>query len=442
MFRFLRVFFLLPLFYTSFLMAETASQRPVVLIVGTRPEAIKMVSLYRHLKHDGVNVVLCSTGQHAELLDNAFSSCGMEPDIRLNIMRNGQDLFHITTAVLEKTKNLFKEINPAMVVVQGDTTSAMSAALAAFYLDIPVAHVEAGLRTNKIRAPFPEEFNRRLIGMLATYHFTVTPEGSANLINEGVPTEQIHCVGNTVVDALYQTKQRIESGSIAPSADLSDLIAEVRQRQQKTLLPNVASALHKTKQQLESGAAIPSFDLKELIAKLHQTQQRILLLTVHRRESFGSSQYAIFNAIKQVLQRNPSLHVIYLRHPNPAIYNSIQQTGLYTLPNISIHEPVSYIDMVYLLNQADAVVTDSGGLQEEAVSLKKPVFVLRNETDRPEGITAGGAILVGVQHNVIVDAIENWMDGSLKMLTPTSVYGDGYAGARIAHIIKSHLAQE
>jgi UDP-N-acetylglucosamine 2-epimerase (non-hydrolysing) len=322
----------------------------------------------------------------------------LEPDYRLNIMKQEQDLFYITQSVLEKTKQLFKELNPSMVIVQGDTTSAVSAALAAYYLKIPVAHVEAGLRTYNRYRPFPEEMNRRLISQLSTYHFTPTKLASQALISEGFCEKNIFCTGNTVVDALWKIKQRIEKGELKPSESLQNLISYHR-----------------------------------------QAGHQIFLLTAHRRESLENGLGDIFSGVKTALQRYPALQIIYPKHPNPLIQTVLKQAQLESESNISILPPLDYCDMVYLLINVDGVLTDSGGIQEEAISLNKPTLVLRKETDRPEGVIAGIATLVGTDTEAILAGIDRLMSNNFHVTADLSIYGDGAASEYIAKIIKNHL---
>lgn len=380
-------------------LANIFGQSPIVLVVGTRPEAIKMVPIYQELKQRNLPVVLCSTGQHAELLDSVFDLFDITPQCHFNIMKPGQNLTYITVEVLEKSQELFNELKPALIVVQGDTTSALSAALAAFYARIPVAHVEAGLRTNNLSSPFPEEVNRRILTLLADYHFAPTEEAVHTLLNEGVDPTRVFHTGNTIVDALFNIMNKIEVGELLPSPELVGILKEQQEKQHRTLL-----------------------------------------LTAHRRESFGEGLMQIFSAIKSALNRYPNLHVIYPVHPNPAIQRLLKQMDMEHLPNLSLLPPLPYHDLVYLLHHVDGIATDSGGIQEEGVSLNKPVFVLRNETDRPEGVSRGTAFLVGTKKEAILDRIAQFMDGTLFTKTPdSSIYGDGSAAERIANILEKAL---
>jgi UDP-N-acetylglucosamine 2-epimerase (non-hydrolysing) len=372
-------------FYTFFLCAE----QPIVMVVGTRPEAIKMAPVYYALKKEGLPVLLCSTGQHNEMLNEVLDLFAIEPDVEFEIMKPGQDLFHINTTVLEMSKELFLNVHPRLVMVQGDTTTAMAAAMAAFYLHIPVAHVEAGLRSGNRQRPFPEEINREIISLVATYHFAPTARAMAQLLREGVDREKIYCTGNTVVDALYSIiEQKLE----------------------------------------------PSEQVRSFIEK----GQKTLLLTAHRRESFDSGLFHIFMAMKKAHDKYPNLSIIYPVHPNPAIRKVLDEVHLDECERITLVPPVVYKDLVYLLNHVDGVATDSGGIQEEAVSLNKPVIVLREETDRPEAIEEGFGFLVGTCEDRILKGIDQIMANPEAFAkSSVSVYGDGRAAARIARILKN-----
>ncbi len=370
---------------------------PVLLVVGTRPEGIKMIPVYIALKEEQIPVLLCSTGQHTDLLEDIFAAFSVEPDFRFNIMKPGQDLFYITTTVLDKMKMILQEIKPSLVIVQGDTTSAMAAALAAFYLKIPVGHVEAGLRTGNINAPYPEEMNRTFISLIASYHFAPTALSVNNLLKEHIDPTTIFCVGNTVVDALAMMSETI--------------------RAKENLI---------------------SKELEETISWCKKNNKKIVLLTAHRRESFDIGLVSIFRAIQYLLQEHSDLAIIYPMHPNPIIKRKFLETDLNHCANIFVTAPLNYTDMIYLLNNVDFVATDSGGIQEEAVSLGKPVLVLRNETDRPEGVLYGAAQLVGTDTQTIIDSCN-------RLLTDTpskgysTIYGDGTASKKIAKIVTSLL---
>lgn len=392
-----KLLFVLTVWFSALISICYANEKPVVLIIGTRPEAIKMLPVYKALKQAQISTLICSTGQHAELLDSVFTLFDVKPDFDLKIMKPGQDLFYITETVLAKTKELFLKLNPALVIVQGDTTSAMAAAMSAFYLKIPLAHVEAGLRTGNMLAPFPEEMNRRVISLLASYHFAHTKMAASQLISENIAADRIFCTGNTVVDALYSIRDKIQNGEIDPSPLLKSTV---------TIQKNQG--------------------------------HRILLLTTHRRESFDGGILQILSAVKEALIRHPELYVIYPWHPNPAIQSIIKEIELEKIPNLFMVPPVSYQDMVYLISSVDGVLTDSGGIQEEGVSLNKPVLILRNETDRPEGLSST-AVLVGTNKARILQEIELLIQKNFMSSGDASVYGDGHASEYIAEIIKSHV---
>lgn len=383
-----------------FLQAEFG---PVMVIIGTRPEAIKMIPVYEALKKEKVPVLLCCTGQHVDLVNEIFALFKIEPDYSLNIMKHGQNLSYITESILNKTTALFQKLSPSLVVVQGDTTTAMSAALSAYYCKIPVAHVEAGLRTYNIYAPFPEEVNRQLISRIATLHFSPTALASDRLQAEGIPKENIYETGNTVVDTLYMMKNKINAGLISPSKEIRHMVEEIKKK-----------------------------------------KQFFFLLTAHRRESFDGGLENIMDTLYNYLMLHPNLIILYPVHPNPIIREIIEKTKLKLLSNMRLFSPLSYHDLVYLLLECDAVLTDSGGIQEEAISLNKPTLVLRNETDRPEGLEDGIARLVGTDPVLIVEGIDAILTSSKKPInTPScSPYGDGHASDRIAQIIKSFLTHQ
>lgn len=371
---------------------------PAILVVGTRPEMIKMAPVYWELKRLGIPTRLCSTGQHVDLLQELFQIFQLQPDDCLQVMRPGQDLAYVTSAVLEKTTQLFRQIRPSVVVVQGDTASAFAAALAAFYLQIPVAHVEAGLRSGNWIKPFPEEMNRRAISLMSSLHFAPTERSCDILLREGISPERIFCTGNTVVDTLHWMVQALETGAQKPNPSLQRFMQEARQNGQK-----------------------------------------ILLLTAHRRESFHGGIEQIFAAIRELLLQDPTITVFYPAHPNPAIQQAIAQAGLTNLPQLHLLPPLPYTDLVYLLHAADAVATDSGGVQEEAMSLGKRVAVLRGETDRPEGLEEGLARLTGCSKTAIVEAIYWLLSPPSQEVHPLSGYspfGDGRAGERIGRVLQ------
>ncbi len=381
-------------------MVET-KESPVLLIIGTRPEGIKMAPVYRALKRAGIPTVVCSTMQHNQLLTEVLDLFEITPDISLNIMRSGQDLFYLTQAVLQKTKETFLAVQPSLILVQGDTTSSMAAAMAAFYLGIPIGHVEAGLRTDDIQVPFPEEMNRRLISMISTYHFAPTPAAVANLLAHGIARETIFCTGNTVVDALHSIQEKINTRSVSIRSDIKDRV---------------------------------------MLSK--QKGRDIVLLTVHRRESFNGPIERILRVVKEWAVEHPDTEWFYPYHPNPQVVKAIRNVGLMDMPNLYLCEPVSYKELVYLLDAATYVLTDSGGIQEEAISLGKPVLVLREKTERMEGILIGGAYVVGSDPEAIRAGME-WAASYPRRVKRevSQVYGDGHAAERIVAFIQAKYDQ-
>ncbi len=367
-----------------------ASPRPILLIAGTRPEAIKLALLSKELDLLKIPTLFCTLGQHAELLDDALRSFQVEPDIVCKIMKPGQDLFHVTSRSLMEAQKVFRKVQPSMVVVQGDTTTAMASALAAFYMKIPIAHVEAGLRTPSIQRPFPEELNRRMISLVADLHFAPTEKAAKRLLKEGVPKDSVFSTGNTVVDALFWVRKQIELGKIRVNKDLFDTIVK-----QKKL------------------------------------QRKLMLLTAHRRESFGEGLVSIFRAMRRALQEHNDLFILFPMHPNPAIREAFEASELSYAANLLHLPPLSYHDLVFALDSADIVATDSGGIQEEAASLNKHVMVLRKETDRPEA----HLVLTGTDEEKILRGIRQMMrtKQTADRMLP---YGDGLASRRISLIIQ------
>ncbi len=381
-------------------MAEI-TESPVLLIIGTRPEGIKMAPVYHALKRAGIPTLICSTMQHTQLLHEVFELFDITPDITLNIMRQGQDLFYVTQAVLQKTKEVFLSVHPSLVVVQGDTTSSMAASLAAFYLNIPIAHVEAGLRTDDVKLPFPEEMNRRMISMISTYHFAPTPAAVANLLAHGVRREQIFCTGNTIVDALHNIREKIQTKAVTIRADI-----------------------------------------KERVELARQEGKEIGLLTVHRRESFNGPIDQILKTVKQWIAEHPETTWFYPFHPNPAVIDAVRNAGMDDIPNLYMCEPVNYKDLVYLLDAATYVLTDSGGIQEEVVSLGKPVLVLREKTERMEGVLIGLARVVGSDPAAIMAGLE-WLASHKRTVqsSVSQVYGDGHAAEKIVAFVQAQYDQ-
>lgn len=367
-------------------------QGPVMMVVGTRPEAIKMASVYEACKEAQIPTFFCSTGQHKDLLQRELSFFGIQPDLELAVMKPGQDLLFTFQTIVLQLGELFQKVHPCCVLVQGDTTTAFAAALAAFYQQIPVGHVEAGLRSGKREAPFPEEMHRRLITQVASLHFAPTQIAFDRLCQEGIDPQSVYLTGNPGIDACLQIRK--------------------------------------------SASSFVNRALQQEIAAERAKGARILLLTAHRRESFQEGLRHIFSAVQQALQLHPDLYVIYLQHPNPSVQKWIQEMQLAQTERFSIHPPLPYVQLIDLLDQVDGIATDSGGIQEEATVFQKPVWVLRNETDRPEAIEEGGATLVGTDEAAIVEAIGSFMRGEGSIGKNPFLYGDGQAGKRIAQILR------
>jgi UDP-N-acetylglucosamine 2-epimerase (non-hydrolysing) len=374
---------------------------PIVIVIGTRPEGIKMAPVYLALKQAGIPVVLCSTMQHDQLLTDALNLFNIRPDYELDIMRHGQDLFYVTQSILQKTKEVLKLIQPSLVLVQGDTTTAMATALASFYLHIPVGHIEAGLRTDDIQSPFPEEMNRRVINVIASYHFTPTQTALNNVITHGANPTQTFCTGNTVVDALRIIKEALAVGTLIPRSDIHTQI--------------------------------------QLCKK---AKQKILLLTMHRRESFAGGVTVTLQTIKKLLLANPDLFCFYPYHPNPQVIHAINAVELSDIKNLFVCEPLTYKDLVYLMDNADVILTDSGGIQEEGVSLGKSVLILREKTERMEGVLTGLAHIVGTNPTTIEVTLKNVLSNiHTSACYSQAIYGDGYAAEKIATILKPLFTQ-
>lgn len=378
------------------IMNVQGSRQPVLMVIGTRPEAIKMVSVYHALKREGINLFLCSTAQHTNLLQQVFDLFSIKPDADLAVMKPGQNLAYLTSTILEKTQQLFQTVKPSIVLVQGDTTTSMAAALAAFYLRIPVGHIEAGLRTYDVDNPFPEEVNRRFIGTIARYHFAPTTQAAAHLLAEGVARESVFCTGNTVVDTLRLVQNNIVCGHVSIRSEL-----------------------------------------QEVVARCKQEGKKIIVFTMHRRESFDGGFVRVVRAINKLLLMHNDLFCFYPVHPNPAVTEALREIQAHDQFVMNVCEPFAYQDLVYVLTHADLVVTDSGGLQEEAVSLAKPVVVTREKTERMEGVWAGLVDLVGTDERLVQQAVLTRLyKSSTCHADVTSIYGDGDAAQKIVNILK------
>lgn len=382
--------------------------RKILLVFGTRPEAIKMAPLVKELKKhpEDFETLVCVSGQHREMLDQVLDIFDIKPDYDLNIMKQGQDLYDITTRVLLGMRDILKQVHPDVVLVHGDTTTSTSTALAAFYQQIPVGHVEAGLRTYNIYSPWPEEINRQITSRIATYNFAPTPLSRENLLKENVNEKSIFVTGNTVIDALYWVINKIKSNDT-----LSDEL--------KKILLNAG------------------YDTERLSG-----DRRLVLITGHRRENFGDGFINMCTAIKDLTNKYPNVDFVYPMHLNPNVRKPIHEVfgeDLSCLNNIFFIEPLEYLSFVYLMEKSTIVLTDSGGIQEEAPGLGKPVLVMRDTTERPEAVTAGTVKLVGTDYNAIVTNVSELLEDSTayeKMSKAVNPYGDGKACMRIVEKLK------
>lgn len=376
-----------------------------MLVFGTRPEAIKMCPLVKEIQKypQALKIEVCVTGQHREMLDQVLDIFDVIPDYDLNIMKQGQDLYDVTSRVLLGMRDVLKESNPDIVLVHGDTTTSTAAALASFYQQIPVGHVEAGLRTHNIYSPWPEEMNRQLTGRIASYHFAPTPLSRQNLLDEGVPENRIFVTGNTVIDALYWVVDRIRKDSAL-----------------ETGLENVLRQAG-----YDAGRG-----------------KRIVLITGHRRENFGEGFIHMCKAIKDLSRKYPDVDFVYPMHLNPNVRRPIHEVfgeDLNNLGNMFFIEPLEYLSFVYLMEKSYVVLTDSGGIQEEAPGLGKPVLVMRDTTERPEALDAGTVKLVGTDYGKITESVSVLLDSHdayNEMSKAINPYGDGTASQRIVKIIK------
>lgn len=377
-----------------------------MLVFGTRPEAIKMAPLVKEFqKHpESFQTIVCVTGQHREMLDQVLQIFDIRPDYDLNIMRQGQDLYDVTSRVLLGMRNVLKEVKPDVVLVHGDTTTSTAAALAAFYQQISVGHVEAGLRTHNIYSPWPEEMNRQITGRIATFHFSPTQLSRKNLLREGIADEKIIVTGNTVIDTLHVVVDRIKKDKL-----LNEELSEV--------------------------LLLAGYDVN----RLHKGK-RLVLITGHRRENFGNGFVSICKAIKTLTEKYPDVDFIYPMHLNPNVRKPIYEVfGENQLPNIFFIEPLEYLSFVYLMEKSTIVLTDSGGIQEEAPGLGKPVLVMRDTTERPEALEAGTVKLVGKDYNKIVSEVSVLLDNQIyydKMSKAVNPYGDGQASGRIVDVLR------
>ncbi len=379
-----------------------------MLIFGTRPEAIKMAPLVKEFqKHpESFKTIVCVTGQHREMLDQVLTIFDITPDYDLNIMKQGQDLYDVTARVLTGMRDVLKEAQPDVVLVHGDTTTSTASALAAFYQQIPVGHVEAGLRTHNIYSPWPEEMNRQVTGRIATYNFSPTPLSKANLLREAVSEDSITVTGNTVIDALYWVVDKIKNDKVLDA-------------------------------ELESILAKAGYDVNRL-----SNGKKLVLITGHRRENFGDGFINMCSAIKELNRRYPDVDFVYPMHLNPNVRKPIHEVfgeDLNNLGNMFFIEPLEYLSFVYLMEKSTIVLTDSGGIQEEAPGLGKPVLVMRDTTERPEALDAGTVKLVGTDYDKIVNEVSGLLDDPAayeKMSKTVNPYGDGLACGRIVQALR------
>lgn len=377
--------------------------KKIMLVFGTRPEAIKMAPLVKEFEKypNDFQTIVCVTGQHREMLDQVLNLFEIKPHYDLNIMKQGQDLYDVTARVLVGLRDVLKEAQPDVVLVHGDTTTSTAAALAAFYQQIPVGHVEAGLRTHNIYSPWPEEMNRLITGRIATYHFSPTQLSRQNLLNENVSDESILVTGNSVIDALYWVVDKIKND-------------EALNHELKEILRNVG------------------YDVNRL-----NNGRKLVLITGHRRENFGDGFINMCTAIKNLTKKYPDVDFVYPMHLNPNVRKPIHEVfgeDLSNLGNMFFIEPLEYLSFVYLMEKSTIVLTDSGGIQEEAPGLGKPVLVMRDTTERPEALEAGTVKLVGTNYDKIVTEVSTLLEDESyykKMSQAVNPYGDGLACSRI-----------
>lgn len=402
--------------------------KKVMLVFGTRPEAIKMAPLVKAFEQytEDFETIVCVTGQHRQMLDQVLGLFEIVPDYDLNIMKQGQDLYDVTSRVLLGMRDVLREVQPDVVLVHGDTTTSTAAALAAFYQQIPVGHVEAGLRTHNIYSPWPEEMNRQITGRIATYNFSPTPLSRQNLLEEKVSEQSITVTGNTVIDALYWVVDKIK-GDERLSAELKGVLVEAGYNVERLSVNGQRSTVN------------------------GRQARRLVLITGHRRENFGDGFIHMCTAIRDLAQKYPDVDFVYPMHLNPNVRKPIQEVfvGLDSLStgegwgeagNMFFIEPLEYLSFVYLMEKSTLVLTDSGGIQEEAPGLGKPVLVMRDTTERPEALEAGTVKLVGTNYDRIVNEVSQLLDDAAyydAMSKAVNPYGDGKACERIVNFIKA-----
>ena len=387
------------------------SIKKVMLVFGTRPEAIKMAPLVKQFQRDEEHfqTIVCVTGQHRQMLDQVLKIFDIQPDYDLNIMKDGQDLYDVTARVLVGMRDVLTKVKPDVVLVHGDTSTSTAAALAAFYQRIPVGHVEAGLRTHNIYSPWPEEMNRQLTGRIATYDFAPTQLSRQNLLDENVPEERIIVTGNTVIDALHMVVAKLKDDESQRNKLAQELLAD-------------------------------GYDVSRL-----ENGRRLVLITGHRRENFGDGFVSICRAIATLSERYPQVDFLYPMHLNPNVRNPIHDAfgrDLKELGNLFFIEPLEYLKFVFIMSKAHIVLTDSGGIQEEAPGLGKPVLVMRDTTERPEALEAGTVKLVGTDYDKMVGEVSTLLDDTAaynRMSQAVNPYGDGKACPRIVNHLINNL---
>ena len=385
--------------------------KKILLVFGTRPEAIKMAPVVKQLQSmpETFRAIVCVTGQHRQMLDQVLQIFDIQPDYDLCIMQAGQDLYDVTSRVLLGLREVLKEVHPDVVLVHGDTTTSTAAALAAFYQQIPVGHVEAGLRTHNIYSPWPEEMNRQITGRIAAYNFSPTPLSKQNLLKEAVDEQKIVVTGNTVIDALYMVVERLKNDTVL-------------QKEQEEIL-------------LQAG-----YDVNRL-----KNGKKLVLITGHRRENFGDGFIRMCTAMKDLSKKYPEVDFVYPMHLNPNVRKPIHEVfgeDLTQLDNFFFIEPLQYLEFVYLMEKSSIILTDSGGIQEEAPSLGKPVLVMRDTTERPEALDAGTVHLVGTDYNLIMSEVSTLLDDAQayeQMSKAVNPYGDGLASERISKYLLEHV---
>ncbi|MDC0435821.1 UDP-N-acetylglucosamine 2-epimerase (non-hydrolyzing) [Pelagibacteraceae bacterium] len=376
----------------------------IMLVFGTRPEAIKMAPVFNALKAkpQKFELKICVTSQHRRMLDQVLKIFKIKPDIDLNIMKKNQCLTNLTALILKKMKKIFKKYKPDVVLVHGDTTTSLATSVAAFYHSIPVGHVEAGLRTYNLKAPFPEEFNRQITSKIAHWHFTPTILSKKNLLSEGINETAITVTGNTVIDALYWVLNQIDQNTVYKN----NLIVKLKK-----------------------------------ILKFNFIKDQYILITAHRRENFGNGFLQICSALRQLAKNYPNVHFVYPVHLNPNVLIPVTKI-LGKIKNIHLIKPQEYVSFVFLMKHAYFILSDSGGIQEEAPSLGKPVLLMRDLTERPEGVKSGTTKLIGSNQSVIVKAVSKILDDK-KYYKSISIsknpYGDGLASKRIVNVLSKFI---